>query len=668
MAISTAVEVTDRVSGTLNRITAALYSTTSAFAGVDIVSETAFNASGVQAMAQEVYSYEQRIQQLESDLVNANNRLEQMEEQTKRNTSAASGLESAFTKIAGVVAAIGIGSVVKDAIEYASDLAEVQNVVDVAFGDSSAIIDEWATTTSEAFGINELSAKQYAGTMGAMLKSSGLAGSAVEEMSMNVAQLAGDMASFYNLETDEAFAKIRSGLSGETEPLKQLGINMSVANLEAYALSQGIETAYSDMDQASQTLLRYNYLLSVTGDAQGDFARTSDSYANQTRLLEQNWQSFTGTLASSALPILTYGIELLNSGIGFLEDNWSVIQPILLGVIALVGTYTTALLICKAIQLSAAIATGIHTMATTAWSIATFTQTAAQSGLNAALLACPITWIIVAIIALIAAIYAIVAAVNKMTGSTYSATGIIAGAFAFLAANIVNTFVVPVQNRFASFVNFLGNVFNNPIAAIQVLFYDMALTVIGYISSMASAIETVINKIPGVTVDITSGLDNFYAGLEQAQQAVKDESGWTEYIGKMDYVDAASWANAGYDFGSGVEDKITSGLSGLTASLDTSSIDSAYTTTDANSVASSLESIAGDTSDLKDSVDISDENLKYLRDVAERDVVNRFTTAEIKVDMQNNNTISNGMDIDGVISQLTAGVQEAMEQAAEGVH
>ena len=116
------------------------------------------------------------------------------------------------------------------------------------------------------------------------------------------------MASFYNLDIETAFEKIRSGISGETEPLKQLGINMSVANLEAYALAQGIETSYNSMTQAEQVMLRYNYLMSVTADAQGDFARTSGTWANQTRLLSENWKRFTGVLAEQLLPASHGGI------------------------------------------------------------------------------------------------------------------------------------------------------------------------------------------------------------------------------------------------------------------------------------------------------------------------------------------------------------------------
>ena len=164
----------------------------------------------------------------------------------------------------------------------------------------------------QGFGLSELSAKKYSSTLGAMMKSSGLAGVQMEGMSKKLTELAADMASFYNLSTDEAFDKIRSGISGETEPLKQLGVNMSVANLEAYALTQGIKKQYSEMNQAQQTLLRYNYLLSVTKDAQGDFARTSGSWANQVRLLGEQWNIFKGSMGAGFINILAPIVRGLN--------------------------------------------------------------------------------------------------------------------------------------------------------------------------------------------------------------------------------------------------------------------------------------------------------------------------------------------------------------------
>lgn len=203
-----------------------------------------------------------------------------------------------------------------DSIEVASSLNEVQNVVDVTFEKDASKIDRWAKTANRSFGLTELQAKKFSSTLGAMMKSSGLAGDAVTEMSINLAGLSADMASFYNLDYDQAFEKIRSGISGETEPLKQLGINMSVANLEAYAMTQGITKAFDKMSQAEQIQLRYNYLMQATADAQGDFARTSEGYANSVRTLQGNIETLKGRLGEIMLPLLEeaagLGNELLN--------------------------------------------------------------------------------------------------------------------------------------------------------------------------------------------------------------------------------------------------------------------------------------------------------------------------------------------------------------------
>ena len=207
----------------------------------------------------------------------------------------------------------------KEGIETASNLAEVQNVVDVTFADSAKEIDAWSSNLLNSYGLAELAAKKYASTIGAMLKSSGVADDDMRVMSKDLTQLTADMASFYNLDSDEAFNKIRSGISGETEPLKQLGINMSVANMQAFALSKGITKSYSAMSQAEQMTLRYQYLMSVTADAQGDFARTSDSFANQQKLLKENMSQLAATIMTGAVPALAAGAKNLNAMIASVD-------------------------------------------------------------------------------------------------------------------------------------------------------------------------------------------------------------------------------------------------------------------------------------------------------------------------------------------------------------
>jgi hypothetical protein len=223
-------------------------------------------------------------------------------ETTQQLNNAGREWESAGDKFLGIFKKIATSAIIvkagrsiinlgKQAVQAASDLQEVQNVVDVTFGAASKSIDAWAKNAINQFGLTETQAKQFTSTLGAMMKSSGVAGDDIVKMSTDLAGLAADMASFYNMDFETAFQKIRSGISGETEPLKQLGINMSVANLEAYALTQGITKSFDAMSQGEKTMLRYQYIMQATSDAQGDFARTSDGFANAQRKLESNLQS-----------------------------------------------------------------------------------------------------------------------------------------------------------------------------------------------------------------------------------------------------------------------------------------------------------------------------------------------------------------------------------------
>lgn len=228
---------------------------------------------------------------------------------------------AAAAKIVGALSAAGVVSIMmkwgKAAIDAASDLSEVQNVVDVTFGDSSGRIDAWAKQAGKAYGLTEKQAKQYTSTIGAMLKSQGMADDEIVKTSTDLAGLAADMASFYNLDFDTAFQKIRSGISGETEPLKQLGINMSAANLEAFRLAQGIEKSYAAMSQSEQTALRYQYIMQATADAQGDFARTSDGYANATRRV----QTAMETIKTEGGKLLLDTVEPLAVGLAELLET-----------------------------------------------------------------------------------------------------------------------------------------------------------------------------------------------------------------------------------------------------------------------------------------------------------------------------------------------------------
>lgn len=235
-----------------------------------------------------------------------------------RRASTSIGMVSkSMSMIRGVLPVFGVaalGMYINKAVDLASSLTEVQNVVDTTFGPEGAKqINAWSKSAIKNFGLSELQAKQFTGFLGAMMKSSGLAGKDIVRMSQDMAGLAGDFASFYDLPIEEAFDKIRAGISGETEPLKRIGINMSVANMQAFALSRGIRKSWSAMTQAEQTMLRYNYLLTVSKDAQGDFNKTLEtSYANQKRVAGVMIDQALANLMKKILPMLTRGFQAFN--------------------------------------------------------------------------------------------------------------------------------------------------------------------------------------------------------------------------------------------------------------------------------------------------------------------------------------------------------------------
>ena len=488
-------------------------------------------------------------------------------------------------------------------------------------------------------------------------------------------------------EFSDAQKAIIEGTATEQQIIDTLGAEYAdlSGEMQAAAVIQGvIDEGWAGLYEAmSNTPLGLvTQLNNALGDVQENVgAGIYPAFLNLVRTVQGNLPQIN-TAALGIASVLGYIITILTavadvslSVATVIIDNWSWIGPLVMGAALALGVYwaaTKGVAIAQGIAAGAtaayhavvnflSIGFGILTGNTAAASAAVFT-------FNSALMASPITWVILAIIALIAIIYAAVGAVNHFAGTSVSATGIITGAFAVLGAHVLNGTVIPLYNGFASFINFIGNAFNDPIAAIQVAFLDMCLSVVGYIKNLAAGIENLLNKIPGVTVDITSGLDSFYAGLEQAQQAVKDESGWVEYVSKMDYIDYSDAASAGYAFGQGVEDKI-----GGLFSYDTGSLDDLMAQIPdipgMDGMGSDISDIAGNTGSMAKSLEVSGEELEYLRDIAERDAINRFTTAEVKIDMTGmTNKIDGGADLDGVIRELTDGFTEALVTAAEGVH
>lgn len=388
--------------------------------------------------------------------------------------------------------------------------------------------------------------------------------------------------------------------------------------------------------------------------------------------------------------IVTEIFELVAAVGGFIYDNWSMIAPVVGAVTTALGIYAGYLavtngleLISKGIKLASIVATYAHAAATGTAVAATTAQAAAQMGLNTALLACPITWIIIAIIALIALLYLVVAAVNKFAGTSVSATGIIFGAFATLGAFLWNLFlgllelvfgiIEAMVNPFIKLANFIGNVFTNPISSIIYLFQGMADGVLAILEKIASALDFVFgSKMADSVAGWRSGLKDMadaavakYAPNENYQNVMDELDLSVESLGLKRWAYGDAW-DAGYKAGENLEEAI--------GNFDPASL---FQTNipDADAYASSydpsqyLSSIADDTDSIAGSVELSGEELKYIRDLAERDTVNRFTTAELHFNMGGvTNNVSSEVDLDGMVTYLEEKVGEALEIAAEGVH
>lgn len=249
---------------------------------------------------------------------------DEVEKLKKQTTTAANHVErqtakmkKSFGGLGRVVASVlGVGAIVafaKSCINLGSDLAEVQNVVDVSFGKMSGAVDAFAKNAITQFGLSELTAKKYMGTYGAMAKAFGVTGEAGYQMSAAITGLTGDVASFYNLSTDAAYTKLKSIFTGETESLKDLGVVMTQTALDQYALNNGFGKTTAKMTEQEKVMLRYQFVMSSLADASGDFARTSTSWANQVRVLSLQFESLKATIGQGLINAFTPVIRVINT-------------------------------------------------------------------------------------------------------------------------------------------------------------------------------------------------------------------------------------------------------------------------------------------------------------------------------------------------------------------
>lgn len=703
-SIQSSIMLHDSISVPLYNITSALDMTISAFEDMQETANNSFDSATLEGARNHINAANIEIEEMVQNINEAGQQQQNLNNSLNDGTNAASGLESKLLKIVATYATMKTANAVlnisdtmvettarlnlmNDGLQTTKDL---QNMIYLSAQNSRSeyqatadMVSQLGLNAKDAFSSN-VELIRFAEQLNKSMVIAGASGMAAESTIYNLTQalstgvLRGQDLNAVLSNSPNIVQNIADYLDVPIGKIRDMAadgqITAEIVKNAMLAATDATNAAFESMPMTFGQIAT-----SIKNDALMAFdpilARLNE-IANG-----EQFQVMIDGIVTSLVFVSGVVIEIFDlvSQVGsFIAENWSIISPIIYGIITALGLYSGYLtvtngleLISNGIKVASTIASYAYAAATGTAVAATTAQTAAQMGLNTAMLASPITWVIISVIALVAAFYMGVAALNKFAGTSISATGIIAGVFTVLGSHIYNGFIVRTWNSIAAFVNFFGNVFNDPVASIKVLFYDLAQTVIGYILNMASAIENIINKIPGVKVDITSGLDSFYNQLESASQKVKDEAGWVEVVGTLDYIDYGKAWDVGYSFGEGIEDKISNfSLSNL---MDSGNIPNPDDYMDfANgfeSMPSNLDNIAKNTGSIKDSLASSEEELKYMRDMAEQEVINRFTTAKIEVDMSGmKNIVNNEMDLDGVVSYLGEGIEEQMEIIAEGIH
>ncbi len=700
--IRSAIQLQDGMTPALRSISNALNMTISSFEALQRASSNSVDTATLSAARQELASAEIAMNQVEQEIRDANNAQQQFNGSVRSGGNAMDGLASKVRSLASAylgVKAMQSGMNATDAyISRQARLGLIVEVDDTAVDVAQQKIEATAQLQDEIFAAAQRSRGEYGAMVDNVAKLGLLAGDAFNNTSEMVAftetmQKAFKVSGASTMEATSAMYQLNQAMASgrlqgdeyrsiiENAPMlaNALADYCGVTRGELKQLSSdGALTADvikgAVLNMAEELESQFEQMPMTFGDAWTSIKNTATNRAQEVmQTVNNHLNSDTGKIViqginhSIGVLINTLGmaITMVMSVASFFVDNWSIIEPIVWGVIGALVVYNATMGVAWLTTLKNVALSTAHTIAIAAQTAATVAFTLATRGLNAALAMCPISWIVIAVIALIAVFYAAVAAVNKFAGTSYSATGIVAGVFTTLAAHIGNRFVIPTWNMLAAFANFLGNMWHDPVSAAKVLFYDMCLTVIGYITNMAHAIEDVINKIPGVTVDITSGLDRFQDQIEGASQKVKSESQWKEYVKKLDYIDYGAAYNKGYEFGSGVDKKISSIFNLKMPEYNKSAPDYTNMLSD---IGMGVDDTAVNAARAADKLETTEEDLKFLRDLAEQEVINRFTTAKISLEMTNNNHINSELDIDGIVDAVGEKLYEAMEVAAEGVH
>lgn len=709
--IRTAIALYDGVTAPLQAMHKAMNIVLNSFEAMQRASGNSVDVSSIQEAREELARAGAAFDSIEQNIRDAGNQQDRFNRRIRDGTTAADGL---WGKLKGIAATVGGLAAAKKIIGISDDLASTRARLNLIVDDGGSVSELEKKIMASA----QRSRSAYFDTASAIASLGSNAGAAFANTDEIIA---------FMEQINKQFVIGGASAQGQAAAMLQLTQAMAAGALRGEELNSILENApgiaraiESYMGIAEGSIKSYAEQGLITAEVVKNamFAaadETNAKFESMPKTWAQIWTSMQNKALSIFNPILTkinqianseqftkvtdgiinglagvasvatVVLDLLISGASLVVDNWSWLSPIILGVATALGVYYGAQLLANGVGL---ISQGIHIAmagakmiqlaATGALTAATAAETAAQYGLNAALYACPLVWIIILIIALVALFYAAVAAVNHFAGTSVSATGLICGAFMAALAFIGNIFValwnlvvdvfVMIYNLVATVANFIGNVFNDPVAAVARLFFDLADTVLSVLQALASAIDTIFGSnlagsVQGWRDSLGGWVDSTFGKGEEVMEKLNADD---LKLGRFEYGAAF---DMGYEFGQGVEDTV-GGLFDFSAmdSLGADALDAYGLGNTLDGIYGNTGDTAGNTAAMSDALDIAEEDLAYMRDIAEREAINRFTTAEIRVEQQNTNYISQDTDLDGIMDAWANDFATKLDVSEEGVH
>lgn len=710
--IRTAIALYDGVTAPLQAMHKAMNIVLNSFEAIQRASGNSVDVSSIQEAREELARAGAAFDSIEQNIRDAGNQQDRFNRRIRDGTTAADGL---WGKLKGIAATVGGLAAAKKIIGISDDLASTRARLNLIVDDGGSVSELEKKIMASA----QRSRSAYFDTASAIASLGANAGAAFANTDEIIA---------FMEQINKQFVIGGASAQGQAAAMLQLTQAMAAGALRGEELNSILENApgiaraiESYMGIAEGSIKSYAEQGLITAEVVKNamFAaadETNAKFESMPKTWAQIWTSMQNKALSIFNPILTKINQIANSeqftkvtdgiinglaGIASVAtvvldllinvasvvvDNWSWLSPIILGVAAALGVYYGRLLLVRGAELASAavsgavaVAKGIMAAATMLVTGATWAQVTAQYGLNAAMYACPLVWIIILIIALVALFYAAVAAVNHFAGTSVSATGLICGAFMAALAFIGNIFValwnlvvdvfVMIYNLVGTVANFIGNVFNDPVGAVVRLFFDLADTVLSVLQALASAIDAIFGSnlagsVQGWRDSLGGWVDSTFGKGEEVMEKLNADDL------KLDRFEYGAAFDMGYEFGQGVEDTV----GGL---FDFSAMDSlgAADGLDAFNLGNTLDGIYGNTGDtagntaaMSEALDIAEEDLAYMRDIAEREAINRFTTAEIKVEQQNTNYISQDTDLDGIMDAWANDFATKLDVSEEGVH